>query len=93
MLKNSKLLAVITMLIISAGCSKKNTNARVQDPCMEAVRLRKEAASTSSEQRGILEAKAAAMQDICNGHRKKNADDHDESQRRLNEVKQNKKAK
>jgi len=84
-------LGIFIVLLCACSSTRKTTTKSPSDPCMEAIRLRKQAEQSTSEDRGILEAKAAAMQDICNKRQGENARQFDESQRRHYEHKKEKK--
>ncbi len=80
-------LCICTLLL---SCAAKKKGATHSDPCMEALHLRKQAKQVTTEERGILEAKAAAFQDLCDKKRVENAKRYDEDQRRYHEQKKKK---
>ena len=75
-------MCVAMTIVCTCSPAPKKTARNGSDPCMEAIRLRKQAERTTTEERGILEAKAAAMQDICDERRQENGEKFDEYQRR-----------
>lgn len=74
--------SVLLLLFCSAHTGKPST-----DPCVEAIRLQKIAEQSSSADRGILEAKAAAYRDICDRQIRKTQEVFDDHERRTIENK------
>ncbi len=89
-MRKYQILIIYGLCILLLSCAAKKKGGQHSDPCMEAIRLRKQAEQTTTEERGILEAKAAAFQDLCDRNRTEGAKRHDEDMRRYHELKRKK---